>query len=341
MKSLLHSVIKIENISKPISRLALGTAFYREAEKKVWFGILDKFLEAGGTVIDTARGYGNGLSERVIGEWMALRDSRESTILVTKCGVTDNKLPEDGFDEMVTVELGESQETLKTSYIDLYILHRDNPVIPVSPIMERLNREIERGTVRAIGASNWSYNRVEEANTYAREHGLKGFAVVSNNLSLARPLEAFYPGLVSTDREGEKWHRRTGTPLLSWSSQARGFFTPRYTPDILPTAANRKSKGVSDPFERRMIEVYASEENFERKQRAEELGRERNCSPVEIALAWLLNNPFPVIPIIGPHSGTELESCLKAVTIGLTVKERRWLDLLEARQSRSAPKQKG
>ena len=97
------------------------------------------------------------------------------------------------------------------------MLHRDNQEMPVEKILAPLNEEIVRGRVRAIGVSNWEYRRLEEAREYADKRGLPGFAVVSNNISLALPAAAFYRGLVSTDRAGEAWHLDTGIPLIPWS----------------------------------------------------------------------------------------------------------------------------
>jgi aryl-alcohol dehydrogenase-like predicted oxidoreductase len=192
----------------------------------------------------------------------------------------------------------------------------------VARILERLNTELEAGRVRALGASNWEYSRIDEANRYAQDHGLTGFAVVSNNLSLAVPTMPFYSGLVSTDKEGELWHERTGIPLIPWSSQARGFFTGRFGPPA-PTDAN-----ALDGFARRMIEVYGTEANYERLRRATELGaRNGGYTAVQVALAWLLHKPFPIVPIVGPHSEDELASCAAALALQLSEAEIKWLDL--------------
>jgi len=311
----------IRGIEKPVSTLALGTAFYRLADRQRWFELLDGFRRLGGTVVDSGRSYGD--SEAVIGEWLETRRVRADIVLVTKCGHGDALLPAEDFEQVVDRELEESLRCLRTERIDLYMLHRDNPEVPVGRILERLNRELERGRVSALGASNWTYQRVREANGYAVRHGLTGFAVVSNNLSLAVPSAPFYPRLVSTDAAGEKWHAATGTPLLSWSSQARGFFTGRYGIGM------KKADGeVPDPFHTRMTEVYGTADNRERLRRAKRLGESLGgYSAVQIALAWLLHKPFPVIPVVGPHTPEELRSCVAAAGIRLTRAQCRRLSL--------------
>ena len=238
------------------------------AESVKWFAMLDQFLAAGGTLFDTSRIYGDGESEAVLGAWLRERQVREQVVITTKCGHGGalGILPDQGFEAMVTEEVAKSLATLDTDYIDLLLLHRDNPGVPVARIIDRLNQELEHGIIRAFGASNWSYERVDEANTYAKKHGLHGFSVVSNHLSLAEPREPFFPRLVTVDAAGELWHERTRVPLLSWSAQARGFFTGRYQPGLV---------AEDDTFSKRMLEVYATPVNLERLRRAKDLGRRR------------------------------------------------------------------
>ncbi|HIJ66519.1 MAG TPA: aldo/keto reductase [Candidatus Hydrogenedentes bacterium] len=322
MSTRLDSKPMVAGIDKPISELALGTAFYSYGAREKWFPILDDFYQAGGTLLDSGRIYGD--SEKVLGEWMASRGNRENLVVITKGGHgPDGSLPAENLEGIIASELETSLTNLRTDYVDLYMLHRDNPAVPVGVVMDLLNREIASGRARALGASNWEYDRVVEANAYAEQHGFVGFAVVSNNLSLAVPAAPFYPGLISTDEAGERWHCETGIPLVSWSSQARGFFTGRYTPELRDSADR-----VEDGFTKRMIEVYCTDANFERLRRAEELGAKKGgYSAVEVALAWLRHKPFSLIPIVGPHTPDELASCIRATALELTNADSRWLNL--------------
>ena len=318
----------IAGIDKPVSRLALGTAFYRTDDKEEFFELLDAFAEAGGTLLDSGRVYGE--SEEVLGSWMESRGRRDQTVLITKGAHGDHIIPEADYPQVVHRELDTSLETLKTDFIDLYLLHRDNQEMTVGEILDPLNEEIARGRVRAIGASNWEYRRLTEASEYADKHGLQGFVAVSNNISLALPAAAFYRGLVSTDREGERWHLQTGIPLIPWSSQARGFFTGHYTRQM------RRDPAFAPPpqekFTHRMLKLYGSDENFDRLERARQLGAEKGgFSAVEVALAWLLHKPFPLVPVVGPRNPAELASCVRATTLSLTQEEIGWLNLDEQR----------
>lgn len=314
--------ITFEGVQKPVSRLALGTAFYRLKDKENCFDIMDCFLEYDGTFLDTGRVYGE--SERVIGLWMESRGARERMIIATKGGHgAGYGLSREGFVKTVEAELRISLECLRTGYVDLYMLHRDSPEVPVGEIIEFLNSQLNSRRIHAFGASNWEYDRISEANTYARNHNLKGFSTVSNNISLAVATGPFYPGLISVDKDGEEWHRQTGIPLIAWSSQARGFFTGRYAPEMSAAALR-----TQNPLTAKMIEVYGTDDNFERLLRAAELGRKKGgYSATQIALAWLFQKPFPLLPIVGPQTKAELESCFRATSLKITRREAEWLNL--------------
>ena len=314
----------IAGIDKPVSQITLGTAFYNTRTQDRWSEILDEFVQLGGTAIDTARGY--GASEEVIGHWLNTSGVREGLVLITKCGLTsEGVLPAENLKELIETELATSLRTLNTDYVDVFMLHRDNPGLPVSDILEPLNETIACGQVKVLGASNWEYARLTEANEYAEKHGMAGFGVVSNNLSLARPSVPFYPGLVSADKQGEAWHAATGIPLIPWSSQARGFFTGRYT-----RAMAKEAPTDADAFTQRMLVCYGTEDNFTRIERASELGqRKGGYTAVEVALSWLLHRPFPIVPIVGTQTTSELVSCTKALTLDLTEDEQKWVDGVE------------
>src|SRR3569833_1289287 len=150
------------------------------------YELLDRWVEAGGNIVDTAHLYNGGSSERALGQWIADRDCREQIVVLTKCAHhnVDRKrvTPED-----ITCDLRDSLARLKTDYVDLYILHRDDPEIPVGEIVDVLNRYYREGRIHAFGGSNWSTARLDEANAYAAAHGLQGFTGSSPHLSLAVP----------------------------------------------------------------------------------------------------------------------------------------------------------
>lgn len=304
--------ISIPGVRKPVSRLMKGTDYFKHDSYEKAAANLDAFLAIGGNSLDSAHVYCGGQSEEVIGRYMRERGNRDQLVILTKGAHHDARGPR-VTPEAIRHDLSVSFERLQTDYIDMYALHRDDPSVPVGPIVEALNEPIRAGTVGAIGVSNWTWQRIQEANDYAAANGLTGFAFSSPNLSLAKPNEPFWAGCVSADAETCAWHERTQMPLLSWSSQARGFFTGRFSPDVRDNAD--------------LVRVFYSDGNWERLERAKRLAAEKKVTMIQIALAYVLNQPFPTCALIGAQSLEELRSCDEGSRIRLTREELAWLDL--------------
>jgi aryl-alcohol dehydrogenase-like predicted oxidoreductase len=255
----MRSEILISGVDKPVSEITLGSAWFSLRNREMLFDLMDHFKAQGGTTIDTARGYGE--SEQVIGLWMSSRANRDEMFIISKGGLSKEdpcSLEVNEFERKTESDIKTSLRCLQTDYIDLYLLHRDAPSLPVERIVNFLNEQKELGRILSFGGSNWEPRRVDEANEYAYKHGMAGFSAVSNNLSLAKPTGPYYPGLVSVDESSRCWHMRTGIPLFSWSSLARGFFTGRFRPEVRDNP--------------NMVRVYYTEENFKRLERAKRLG---------------------------------------------------------------------
>jgi len=230
---------EVQGIGKPVSRLVQGTIMLSEADLAGSFALLDAVWAAGGTAFDTAHSYGAGEKERILGRWIAERGIRERVVILDK-----GAHPEAGRDrrvtpEDITADLFESLERLGTDYIDLYVLHRDDPEVPVGPLVEILSEHCRAGRIHAFGGSNWAYERVREANEYAAAHGLVPFAVSSPNFSLAEQVRPPWKGCLSVSgRQGaaaRRWYREQGMPLFTWSSLAgassRGASAARTSPN--------------------------------------------------------------------------------------------------------------
>ena len=303
--------MRIQGVDKEISRLMMGTGDLRkleEAERTM----LEAYIEAGGNAFDTAHQYRG--REQLLGQWLAEKKLREHVVILSKGAHHDDGSPGPRVNpEAIRKDLLESLERLGTDYVDLYALHRDDPTVEVGPIVEELNAHLEAKRVRAIGASNWSHDRIREANRYAESHGLTGFAFSSPNLSLAKPNRPRWEGCVSADERTCDWHTSSQLPLLSWSAQAGGFFSGHFKPD--------------DRSDAEMVDVYYSEPNWERYRRAVELATRKNVTPIQIALSYVLHQPFPTAAIIGPRSKSELDSSVEAMNLPLTAAEVEWLDL--------------
>ncbi|MEK3735457.1 MULTISPECIES: aldo/keto reductase [Paenibacillus] len=304
--------ISIQGLNKPVSVLMKGSDYFYHDNYEKAAANLDAFLAIGGNSIDTAHIYCGGQSEEVIGRYMEERGNRDQLVILTKGAHHDQNGPRVN-PKAIQQDILTSFERLRTDFIDLYALHRDDPSVPAGEIVEALNTYIKSGQVGAIGVSNWTWQRIQEANTYAAEHQLVGFTFSSPNLSLAKPNEPFWTGCVSADQETCDWHEAEQFPLLSWSSQARGFFTGRFTPEVRDNAD--------------LVRVFYNDDNWERLERAKQLAKDKGVTPIQIALAYVLNQPFPTCALIGAQTPEELRSCEEGAQIELTREELNWLDL--------------
>jgi len=292
-------------LGRDLSVLVLGTAFYRTADADTSTELLDAWLELGGNIVDCGREYGE--SERLLGRWLRDSGRRDDVVVLTK-GAHQHEHRHRVTPPEISADLLESLEVLDAGPIDLYLLHRDDPSQPVGPLIEVLNAHRSAGRIDSFGASNWTTQRLDEANEYARAHRLEAFSCSSPGLSLAQQREQPWPDCVTADDTlSRAWYERTRMPLFAWSSQAQGFFAGVTGPDVL--------------------RVYGSEENVERLRRATELGNRIGHSANEVALAWVLAHPFPAYAIIGPRTVDELLRSVAALEIKLTPEDWRWLNL--------------
>lgn len=237
---------------------------------------------------------------------MEERNLRQELVIFTKGGISSLKR------DVLHAEIQTSLERLRTDYIDLYALHRDDASLTVGEIVEMMNEYIDSGTIHAIGVSNWTPTRLLEANRYAAEHGLVGFTFNSPNLSLAKPKEPYWNGVLYVDEEMASMHENTMLPCLSWSPLARGLFSGRFSPDAIT--------------DKDIARVFYSDDNWAKYDRAEKLAAEKGLSTAEIALAYVANQSYPTAIIAGARTMEELQSCVRAMGLKLSTEEVAWLE---------------
>ncbi|MDE0659598.1 MAG: aldo/keto reductase [Gammaproteobacteria bacterium] len=311
----------VAGVGKPVSRLVMGCDNQPDIlhASVMW----DSYFEYGGNTFDTAHIYGGGRMEQLLGTWMANRGVRDDVVVIGKGAHTPANFP-----DRVGPQLDVTLERLGTDYIDLYFLHRDNTEVPVGEWIDVLNAERSAGRIRAFGGSNWSLSRVRAANAYAVAAGSTPFAAVSNNFSLARMVDPVWAGCIaSSTAEWRAWLEAEQLALFPWSSQARGFFTDRF--DAIRAASGRGADGrfFNQPSDAELERCWFADDNFERRARAVELADERGVEPINVALAYVLNQPFPCFALFGPRVLAETRSSLAALDVYLTEDERRWLNL--------------
>jgi len=299
---------QIPGVAKPASVVALGFEFFPNFASASL--TLDSFYEAGGNLFDTAFVYGGGKTEAIFGDWHTSRNvPREEIVLIGKGAHSPLCYP-----DMIAKQLDQSLNRLKTDYVDIYFMHRDNTDVPVGEFVDAMDAEVKRGRIRGIfGGSNWTRQRMDEAIAYAEKTGKTAPGALSNNFSLAEMLDPIWAGCVAaSDEPWKEWAKERQIPNFAWSSQGRGFFTDR---------AGRDKRDDEE-----IVRVWYSERNFERRDRAIELAKELGRHPIHIALAYVIAQPFPVIPLIGPRTIAELEDSLSALDIKLTPEQVRWLE---------------
>ncbi len=300
----IHDVLKV-------SKIAIGSSMnmqkltYEEKAK-----LYDQFFEAGGNTFDTARAYDG--AEQLLGKWMKENQNRHNVIVSTKGGHPSKDAPDRSrlsLDEL-SKDIDQSLKALATDYIDIFWVHKDDESYPASEVVESVNKIIQQGKIRFIGCSNWKPERIEEANTYARENGLVGFMASQIQWSFAKTSQKDfdkYQSLVMTD-EIYKWHQKNRMPVFAYSSQAQGFFS-------------KAEKDGIDSISDEMRNAYASSVNLERLNRVKAFSKERNVEVAVPVLGYLLNNSVPCVAVIGARSEKMLEQSLKAVDFIMTQEE--------------------
>lgn len=302
---------EIAGLAKPVSRLVMGVD--NQETHSHAFALFDDFYERGGNTFDTAWVYDfdGGHCEQIFGDWLSKRAIRDELVLISKGAHTPNCTPA-GMQR----EFAESLQRLQVEHADIYMLHRDNPEVPVGEFIDVLNQHVQAGKFQLFGGSNWSLPRIQAANAYARQHGLQGFSLLSNQLSLARMLSPIWPGCVSAgEADTKRQLQEQNLALFAWSSQARGFFTERADPAKLQDAE--------------LVRCWYSPENFERQRRARELAQTYGVSATTIALAWVLQQALNCYSLIGPRSIQETAASMRAFSVRLSDAELAWLNLAD------------
>jgi aryl-alcohol dehydrogenase-like predicted oxidoreductase len=268
-------------------RLVLGTADLRDDAASA--AVLDRFVEGGGTAIDLANVYADGDAERGVGRWLR-RTGATPMLYVKGCH------PPYCSPELVASEIDRARDDLGVDTLDVFILHRDDETVRVDAFADALLDELSRRSIGSFGVSNWRLERFDElarALGPARER----LVVFSNHFSLATMVTPTWPGCLGMGRTEIDALNGTGTTVLAWASLAGGYFAGRHAPS------------------------WDSADNALRRHRAEELAAEKGTTATGIALAYVLEQPEFVRPVIGTRSEVHLDELLRAADIDLSGSE--------------------
>jgi len=313
----------IKGLEKKISNLILGNDNQTEYDSaaKLW----DHWISVGGNAFDNAHIYGGGSMEKLLGLWQSKRNVRDDIVIIAKGAHTPNCDP-----KSISSQLTESLERLKIECADIYIMHRDNLDIPVDEFIDVLNQEKQNGRIKIFGGSNWTLDRFREANDWAISKNKEPMSILNNNLALCKMIKPLWSGCItSNDKLIMKYLEENQIAHLSWSSQGRGYFLPRKIREFIEDKITKDESAWRKPGEHSSgpISCYDSEQNRERRKRAEDLAKKLNVSTQNIAGAWPLNQPFPSFALIGPRKIEEIDTSLPSLEISINKQQSEFLNL--------------
>lgn len=293
-----------------VSSIGLGTMqFGWTADEPTAFAVLDAFVDAGGTLIDTADIYSywhpnnpGGVAEQIIGRWMQQRGNRRNVIIATKVrGRMWNGPSGEGLSRShIITAIDESLRRLQTEYIDLYQAHWFDSDTPIEETMAAFDTLVQSGKVRYLGCSNYPAWRLARALWVSNINGWAHYESLQPHYNLVYRAEF--------ERENEPLCLDQGIAVLPYSPLAGGFLTGKYRPDqLLPTSsrAERAQALLQNPQALGTLIAL------------DEIAQERGVELPVVALAWLLTRPSVTAPIVGANSPEQLRQTLPAATLRL------------------------
>jgi len=299
--------------------ICLGTVGFTSENEKSAFELMDRFTALGGNMFDTANIYGKvqtgdaNSCEQVIGRWLKARNQPDDVLISTKGGypwledMTRSRLDSDS----VSSDLDASRLALGRDRIDLYFLHRDDPSQPVEKLLSNLENFRQQGKIRWYGLSNWRSERLAEALNWCSQLNSCGLSAIQNRWSLAE----FNPGgspdetMATVDDSLIGLIHENDLSLLAYAAMAKGFFTK-----LAPG-------GDHSSLPEKLHRYFFNDTNLRRAEAVWRIAARRGVAPSQIVLAWLLNQPFSVFPIVSFSSLRQLEEAMASVPIILDQQE--------------------
>ncbi len=281
-----------------------GNVFGWTADQARSFELLDRFIERGFNAIDTADIYsawGDGLSggesETILGQWLARSGRRDDVVLMTKVGMWEKHKGLSAANIETAVE--ESLRRLQTDYVDVLFAHLDDQEVPLEETLTAFDRLVKAGKVRALGASNYSAERLQEALKISQDQGLARYEVMQPQYNL-HDRDEFESGLATLAQEQE-------IGAVVYFSLASGFLTGKYR-----TEEDLKGSARAD-----FLKGYFTDRGQRILQELLAVSDELSARPAQVALAWILARPGVTAPIASATKLEQLDETLAAVELTL------------------------
>lgn len=283
-----------------------GNVFGWTVDESTSFRLLDAFVASGFHLIDTADVYsrwvpGNhgGESETIIGKWLRQSGKRDQVVLATKVGMEMGPGKTGLSRPHILKAVEESLTRLQTDTIDLYQAHKDDPETPLEETLAAFGDLIKQGKVRAIGASNYSSDRLAEALRISKENGLPAYQCLQPQYNLCER--------AGFEESLEPLCRERGIGVIPYYSLASGFLTGKYRSDA-DLAKSARGKSVSN---------YLNERGFRILAALDEVASRYASTPARVAIAWLLSRPTVTAPIASATSVGQFDDLAEAVRLNL------------------------
>jgi len=314
------------NTGLVVSRLAFGAMTFTAGNRdlatifKVGEAVADRLVgrafDAGVNFFDTADGYAGGESETLLGA--AIKTRRQQVVLATKVGFrTGAPLTQAGLSRRhILWSVDQSLKRLGTDWIDIYLVHREDPHTPLEETLSALDAVVRAGKVRYLGFSNWSAWRTAAALEIQRANGLAQFTHGQ-----------MYYSLLGRDVEMEviPMMHRYQLGLTVWSPLAAGFLSGKYSRSSLSDPQNRLSGYDFLPFDK--------DRGFELVEKMREIAAAHDASVAQVAIAWLLSRGTVSSVLIGATKIEQLDDNLGAVDLSLTAADLAALDAATTKPS--------
>lgn len=300
--------VLLGNTGVPVSALCLGAMYFgTKQDEPTSFRLLDQYVDAGGTFIDTANIYAHwipggqgGESEALLGRWLKARGHRDRLFIASKVGFNYPGVEKSLAPALVKAECDKSLKRMGVDHIDLFYAHVDDRVTPVRETLAAFDRLVKAGKVRFIGASNYRAWRLERAHAASKAEGLAEFCCVQQRHTYLRPqYNASFGAQVVANVD-----------LLDYVRSRAGEFTMLAYSALLGGAYTRADRQL-DP-------QYAGPDTDARLAVLRAVAQEQNVTPNQVVLAWMLQNDPPVLPLIAASTPAQMSENLDALAVTLT-----------------------
>jgi aryl-alcohol dehydrogenase-like predicted oxidoreductase len=313
--------VSLGNTGEQVSALCFGAMYLgTHQDEPTSFALLDQYVEAGGTFIDTANiyaswvdGFKGGESETVLGHWMNARRNRDKLFLATKVGFDYQDVEMGLSAQVIEAECDRSLKRLGVDTIDLYYAHVDDRKTPLHETLEAFDRLVSAGKVRYIGASNYLAYRLERAHTLAKLHDWTPFRCLQQRYTYVQP---------------RPWVRNVGAQqyvtdeILDYVRWRKG--------DLTLLAYSALLGGGYTRADRIIPEQYDTADNNARVETLRAVARENHCTANQVILAWLIQGDPPVLPLIAASTPEQMRENIAALEVRLSDEQMQQLNTARA-----------